>query len=241
MYYGKIATDNSLLRDECKRVIVEQGGIDVEYLSDISLLNPAPQNFNLLFIIFSEINPDVLKKFGILQKRIPNLALILYNHSLTLPNLNELNGFPVIKLVVGENRKTLLKEELSTLKKNYWRNIPFGKFQISYDQLSPRIKKALKFIESADISKCNMNTIANYLQISPGYFSQQFKLETGQSFRSFMQKILNYYENIILSKLNISTTDISNILGYSELSSFSRSFKKRKGISPTKYKKMVKI
>ena len=33
--------------------------------------------------------------------------------------------------------------------------------------------------------------------------------------------------------------NISRILGYSELSSFSRSFKKRKGISPTKFKKIV--
>ena len=101
------------------------------------------------------------------------------------------------------------------------------------------MKKAIKFIETAPIVDCNISKISNHICISPGYFSQEFKRETKKSFRSFMQKVIAYYEDVIFSNANLPATEISNILGYSELSSFSRSFKKRKGISPTKYRKMV--
>ena len=71
-------------------------------------------------------------------------------------------------------------------------------------------------------------------------FASRFKFDD-DSFRKFMQRVINYYEDIIFKKVNLSAKNISKILGYSELSSFSRSFKKRKGISPTKYRKIVQV
>jgi YesN/AraC family two-component response regulator len=142
-------------------------------------------------------------------------------------------------MIIGENRKKNLEELIFNLKENFWRKIPYNKLGIKLENLSPRMKNVIQYIETAPIGECNINAISKHLNISAGYFSQEFKRETKKSFRSFMQNVLDYYENIIFSQVNLPAKSISRILGYSELSSFSRSFKKRKGISPTKFRKIV--
>lgn len=241
MYNSIIATDNEQIRNECEKIIFGMGEIKVNYLKNINEVDLNGSTLNCLFILITEINNDIVKKIKTLQNNSPDLSVIFYNHSLTLSGLDNTGIMPDIKLIVGDNRRESLNDLLLNIKKNYWRVIPYKQLQIDYNALSPRIKKALEFIESSNISDCNIRNIASYLNISIGYFSQEFKRETGQSFRTFMQNILDYYESIIFSKINLPTKIISQLLGYSELSSFSRSFKKRKGISPSKYKKLVKI
>ena len=121
--------------------------------------------------------------------------------------------------------------------KNFWKKIPIRDFGIDYNQLSPRMKRVVTYIETNDLKYCNAVRIAGFLDISPGYFSQEFKREFKVSFRSFMQKLIDHYEYIIMNKLDLTAKSASQILGYSELSSFSRSFKKRKGCPPSKWSK----
>jgi AraC-like DNA-binding protein len=122
------------------------------------------------------------------------------------------------------------------LTKSYWKKIPYERYDISYEDLSPRMKKIMNYIETHDLKKCGTAEIANYLGISQGYFSQEFKKETDYTFRDFMQNLLDHYELLIFERLKLSAKATAHILGYSELSSFSRSFKKRKGYPPSHQK-----
>ena len=137
---------------------------------------------------------------------------------------------------MGENRIKDLSRVLLQLTRDYWKKIPYDKFSISYEKLSPRLKKVMNYIETHDLKECDTAKISEYLDISSGYFSQEFKRVTKFTFREFMQKLLDHYEFIILDSLNLSAKTASQILGYSELSSFSRSFKKRKGYPPSQRK-----
>jgi AraC-like DNA-binding protein len=94
----------------------------------------------------------------------------------------------------------------------------------------------MNYIETHDLKDCGTAKISEYLDISAGYFSQEFKRDTKFTFREFMQKLIDHYEFIILDSLNLPAKMASQILGYSELSSFSRSFKKRKGYPPSQRK-----
>ncbi len=241
MYQGIIISEDTTILKECREIIDAVGDIRINTYNALGSFHLNANAQNLLFIILTQIDQENFTLLASMEKTMPDVTTILYNHSLNLSNLNQLNYLSSVYFVVGENRQKTLKETVKNLKKNYWRTIPFDQFGIRFERLSPRIQKALKFVETADIGKCNITGIADYLNISPGYFSQEFKRETGQPFRSFMQKVLAYYEDLILKKANIPAHQISQMLGYSELSSFSRSFKKRKGISLTKYKKMVKM
>ncbi len=239
MYNAIVITGDEQIERECRSILSLIDDIDVIFFASAKELEQNGYHFNLLLVIITELNVNVLQKLNYYKKSTPDLSIVLYNHSLSLSSFNGIGDDTDIKLIVGENRKEILADLVESVKKNYWRIIPLEQFGIEYKTLSPRIKEALRFIEHADINECNIAGIAAHLKISPGYFSQEFKRETGQSFRKFMQKVINYYEDIIFTKVNIPAKNISRLLGYSELSSFSRSFKKRKGISPAKYRKMI--
>jgi len=240
MFNSIVITQNDLIRNECKQIINEIGDIHSEFYENFKQVTPKDFNLNYLFVLLSEMGPDSKEALDAVRKKLIYVPFIFYNHSLSLENIaNDAENEP-IRLIVGEERKKALKEVLQELKAKHWRRIPLDKFHINPAKVSERILKAIKFIEQSEVDECTSMNIARHLNISSGYFSQEFKKETGMPFRSFMQKVLNYYEESILSRGDLSAKSISRILGYSELSSFSRSFKKRQGISPTQFRKKIR-
>lgn len=241
MYNGLIISTDEKIKGECRSILNDVGGITLKIADNLDYFKDKTCFSNYLFIIVSEFKTNMLTEILSYQENTPGLPLVFYNHSVKITDVTDIGIANKVKMIIGENRKEDLNELVEQLKNRYWRKIPYERFGVDIDSLSPRMKKAMLFIETAPIAQCNINSISEHLSISPGYFSQEFKRETDKSFRSFMQQVIDYYEKVIFKQVHLSTKNISKILGYSELSSFSRSFKKRKGISPTKYKKLMQI
>lgn len=241
MYRGLIVTQDDKIKQEVASLLSNVGGISGDFVNSLDEIDKTNSYLDYLFILVSDLNHQTIKNISDTQLRTPDLAAIFYNHSLNYIDIPEIARSSKIKLIIGENRKSSLNDLFVHLKKDFWRKIPYTKLGIKYDQLSKRMKNAIKYIETAPIRDCNLVAISNHLNISAGYFSQEFKRETNYSFRSFMQSVIDYYEAVIFKKVNLSAKDISVLLGYSELSSFSRSFKKRKGVSPSQYKKLLQV
>jgi len=239
MYYCLVNVSDGQIRNEIDSVINKFDNIEIKRFSFPYEITVNKQFLNCLLILITDINPMNLNTLNSIQAQAPDVPIVFYNHSLVVTNLNKIGDTSRLNMIVGENRIQSLFEMIKSSRESYWRRIPYSEFSIDYESLSYRIKKAMEFIENTEINHCNIDNISASLNISPGYFSQQFKRETGQSFRTFMQHLLNYYEDLILSRVNMPTKYIAEILGYSELSSFSRSFKNRKGISPKQYRKQI--
>jgi len=171
----------------------------------------------------------------------PATAIILYNHSLFIGRLKSLTEISDTHMVIGEERKSNLNKTLENLIKSHWRRLPLDEFNINENGLSHRIREAIGFVERNKLNVCTLPNIAKHLGLSAGYFSQEFKRETGYTFRGFIQRVLVYYEEHVFVTLNLSALKMAKLLGYSELSSFSRSFKKRRGISPAQFIKKVRF
>lgn len=105
------------------------------------------------------------------------------------------------------------------------------------DQVLPLTEKVKKII--LNVQKPAMlthETAAEVFGISQTTFRRKLKDE-GQSFTEIQNEMLESISVKLLSTTTMKVTDIAQYLGYSERSSYERAFKKRLGVSPSKYRK----
>ncbi|APF17712.1 helix-turn-helix domain-containing protein [Caldithrix abyssi] len=237
MYKILVDIDERFLLDECRAVFSEFGEVEL-LVQKPSSGNNNTVSFDALFFISNRLNSETLTRLEIYRKQYPKFPLVFYNHSLMLDDMARELPQKNLYLIVGDERKWHLRQLVKRMLKMHWRRLPYKELGIDFDNLSERMKKVLQYIETSEFEKCDIFHIADFLQITPSYFSQIFKAETGQSFRSFMQRVLNYYENLLFLDWGLEIKKVSRMLGYSELSSYSRSFKNRKGQSPRAFVKL---
>ncbi len=109
-------------------------------------------------------------------------------------------------------------------------NNSFAKSEISY------VTRAINIIKRMYMNDITVQTIADELCLDRSYFSNIFKKKTGKSPSRY---ILDYRMHKAISLLKCEKYSISVIaisVGYSDLFSFSRSFKKYFGVSPQSFK-----
>jgi len=241
MYKSIIVSDDPQVTTECNGLVSEIGNIHLNNLSKIEELEQIENDYNHLFILINDFTNITAKKVRMLRNFFPMVPFILYHRSFYTSSLESISDLSDIHIIIGENRVSKLRETLVQIKNSHWRRLPLDEFGIKREHLSPRIQRAIVFIEENRLDNCTLVNISKYAGLSAGYFSQEFKRETGYSFRSFIQRVLVYYEEEVFPKLNLSAVNMARLLGYSELSSFSRSFKKRQGVSPAAFRKKYKV
>ena len=106
----------------------------------------------------------------------------------------------------------------------------FGEKEKNY---SIRISKAIKYIVEHYTEDLSVQNIGKKVGLSPAYFGNLFKSQTGESFHQFLTRIrLNHAENMLLSgEYNISEAAYAS--GFSDPFYFSKVYKKNRGISPS--------
>lgn len=83
-----------------------------------------------------------------------------------------------------------------------------------------------------------LQTIGTQLNYSIPYLSKKFKAETGESFKSYQQRIRINEAALMLIHTNASVYEISKLVGYEDVKYFIKVFTKSKGVSPSKFKRL---
>ncbi len=100
-----------------------------------------------------------------------------------------------------------------------------------------RINNAILYIETHLSEKLMLNDIAKKAYFSPFHFHRLFSLVVGETVNNFIiRKRIEKAAGLLIHQKETPITEISEILGFTSLSSFSRAFKKFYGMSPVEFK-----
>lgn len=102
-----------------------------------------------------------------------------------------------------------------------------------------RIEMAKKFVELHYSEPITLNQVADYVELNASYFSSLFKKETGKNFSDYLLNCrINIAKNLLLDP-TIKVYEIGNKVGYEDVVSFGRAFKKKIGMSPKEYRNII--
>ncbi len=96
------------------------------------------------------------------------------------------------------------------------------------------------WLEANFQSRINLQNLADEFNLSSRTFIRRFKRATGQNPLSYLQSIRLESAKKALETESISLEKLINQVGYDDLSSFTRLFKSRTGLSPSQYRKKFK-
>lgn len=99
------------------------------------------------------------------------------------------------------------------------------------------IQTAARFIYDNYDKDITLSKVAGYVHMSESYFSKKFKSVTGLNFSEYLVSTRMKRADELLLNTNKSIADIAAICGFSDANYFGDVFKKRKGVSPNKYRK----
>lgn len=98
------------------------------------------------------------------------------------------------------------------------------------------IKQAIKFIRKNFSEDISLDDIADAVGLSKSYFMHKFKTYTGCTANEFLRHTRCSHAKHLLTQSDASISEIAMRCGFSDISYFTKVFKKEIGILPSKYK-----
>jgi two-component system response regulator YesN len=98
------------------------------------------------------------------------------------------------------------------------------------------VAEAIDYLKLHYREKVQLKALAKRFHLSPVYFGQQFKRETGISFNEYLHRLRIEEACKMLRRTNMKLSDIAATLGYHDTQYFSDKFKALTGELPSSYK-----
>ena len=100
------------------------------------------------------------------------------------------------------------------------------------------IQKVITKIDSDLTADLSLNALAAYLNVNASYLSNLFKKEVGVSPQQYLISVRMKQALELLRQERYTVSMIAASVGYDDLFTFSRCFKKYYGVPPTAYKEL---
>jgi AraC family transcriptional regulator len=100
-------------------------------------------------------------------------------------------------------------------------------------------KKVAQFIEENLADEISLSSLARLIQLSPSHFSRAFKQSFGMPPHRYLTRQRIERAKALLGERKLSVTEIGLDVGFSETSSFTATFRKVTGETPTAYRRSL--
>ncbi len=107
-------------------------------------------------------------------------------------------------------------------------------FQDYNGSVNPVLQPAFQFISENNISEVTVSRLAKACQLSPSGFRSLFKAHTGVSPIDYILDLKLKKAKILLSEKSLSVAEVAHMLGFTDLSYFSKFYKQHTGKLPSK-------
>ena len=104
------------------------------------------------------------------------------------------------------------------------------------DKGNPYVRKALRYMHDNYSTHLDLDRVAEFVGLSPSYFSTLFHRIVGESFRDRLCRIRVEESKRLLLAEKYSLGDIAVAMGFPDQSYYSKVFKKFTGVTPGKYR-----
>ena len=98
------------------------------------------------------------------------------------------------------------------------------------------VEFAVKYIENNCHRELTVSEITEVLGVSQPYLFKIFKENIGKSPKEFITGVRIKEAKRLLSETNLLISEVAASVGFSDALAFSKSFSKKTGVSPTKYR-----
>lgn len=102
------------------------------------------------------------------------------------------------------------------------------------------VQKIVSYIQNNYNTGITLDEVANYVGMNISYMSRFFKKHVGMNFNDYVNSFRVEYSKEYLENQRYSIIDVALMMGFTDQSYYSKVFKKYTGVTPGKYRKMVK-
>ncbi len=110
----------------------------------------------------------------------------------------------------------------------------------SVGELSPmhiRVHNVIRFVREHHEESLRLSALAERFFVSPSYLSRVFRQVTGLTLVQYINNVRIRQAMELLSKSNLSVSEVAEAVGYETQTHFSRIFKRFMGMTPMQYRK----
>ena len=99
-----------------------------------------------------------------------------------------------------------------------------------------RLRRVKAFVESCPGQEVSLETAARVAGLEAKYFSAYFRRKTGLCFKDWLAGLRIEQAQLMMQTRDYSVTEVAFSVGYNDIRSFQRAFKKLTGMTPRTFR-----